>query len=753
MLKKTIVKLIAVLIIVAVPLMSFIGCTFIKENKDRVANQELITVKNPDNGITLTITRNEITDYFNNYAYMLVNYYGYSVEQAMDFTIESKIKNKYLITCAMDYLTKEVAARKTVLKGNGAKVNPVDVLTLAEYAVAVYSVNESVMSMLKTYADENYQRKLTSAVSNIDKMDIDRIEFAPSTLAYLKDEYYLNQAIDTDMVKFVVYYDDETKNVNQTEYIVPTSMYTTAFDSSTAGTDLKLEISLDEKIYEEDGTVTYETLSLTHTYAVIEPRATKTEPTPAADPDTLEIGDITVNRYATLAELQEAGADYGFRGNVSLSEISTDTVAHGIIYDIGALYTAAKADVNFDADVLDGLRQLSESLASSYKTMDYIYAAGYESAVTSALQSEVQKGASRTEEEWDAAVLAEYQQLYANSKRTYDETAADDVQSAFATAIKSGLDAYYYHPQIEDLSDYIYVYQILFNFSEDQKALLTEAGSNEDLKQEYMKFLTNSITTKQSNPKYDSAYACEKHALGKTDASCKWEEEKDPDDEHLCPSIAYVTDADGKIKEYAFWDVYDALSLALQGVMGGTDPAGLNTAEKQKEAFDIFEDYMYRYNDDAGIMNSASGYLITPEGTDDPNGFYESFVDLAREVFAANGSVGNAFVEDGNGGYKLGYAFTDYGVHIIMTASRPFETTGASALPLVTNAEDLKNMKINLAGDTVYSVIKAKLESDSKTQYYNTFTNNIIDADLHDDAEKVTKNEKQIKKIYETYVG
>ncbi|MDR0697109.1 MAG: hypothetical protein LBF68_06245 [Christensenellaceae bacterium] len=752
--KRIIVKLAAFAVVVCLLASLFAGCTFFKVNEGRIANAELYTIKGY-NGINLTLTRNEIIDYFNNYAYTLTNSYGYSVEQALDFVVESKIKNKYLVTYAMSVLTTNYEKRIPVLVGKGTVSLPKDVLTWAEYYAAVYSVNSSIKSSVDDSLKTAAEKAVLSAYNEISKENIASVEFTESTLAYLKSEYYVNQEIDKNQIKINIFYDDETQ---ASDILVPSSLYTTAFASDAEATDSTMVIGVDEKIISSSGT-TYETHTLEHTYSVVSPRATETK-AEVTDEDAITIGTVSVNRYATVDKIKEALGDEAFNDLV--------------ILDLDAKYAALQKSASANADEIDAYRLIIENLSNSYKTITYVYDSAFESAVSSAFSFEKQRELMQAYDSdyWEKEVLAEFKYLYNNAKQTYDETndVDDAVAIAFASEIKSNLDAYYYHPVVPNLNNYVYVYQILFNFSDAQKKLLELVPSNEDEKNVYFEYLKNSIESQVSNPSYDADYDCPKHELGLVDEPCKYmsEELEDGEPEHVesdCPSLAYMTDSDGNYIVEKFVDVYSRLSAELTAIVG-ENLENLTSPDAQRSSLEVFKNYMYQYNDDSGIMNSATGYLIAPEGVDDPNGFYESFVDLAHAVFSANPNVGNAFVSDGENGYKLGYAFTDYGVHLIMISLKPF--ADYNNVELLSGASDeeilnyIKTTRINIAGEleesdpnsnTIYKVLLTSLKDAKKSKLYNDFTNALISQDLHKDENIVTINKKKVDQLYKDVLG
>lgn len=719
--KKRVLKFVYFLLIIAVSACAMSACTFIRKNDERIANHTIATVTN-GNGLQTTINRMEILDYYNTYAYYLINYNGMTAAEAMDWAVENKVKSKYLVLEGIDYL-KTVPARQGKMFGTEYKTAE-SVLTLAERYAAIYSVNSSMQSTLDGYVDTAKQSSLTAALSKISHEDVKEIVFADDTVKYLKEEYYVGETLDADRVKIVVVYENESRS---NALVVPTSAYDTAFSSEKAG-DAALKVKFDKKIV-KDGKTSYETIYAEHEYTVVEPRATKNKPAEETEPDDIKIGDYTVNRYDSEEKIKE---------------IMGDAFDKLKLMDIKKIYEEMKNDVNADADLTDAYRQLSETLDKSYRTMPYYYNNAYESAVTNALQAEVYKEAAAVTE---AEIIEQFKYLYATGKNSYDGVLPEDYASTFASAIKSNMETLYYYPAIENIDGFFYVYQILFNFSEKQKSFLESAtGDNKELAKEYYEQMKGQITTKESNPNYDKDFHCPLHEKKENGATCKWLKEN-PDSTELCPSIPYVLGEDGKAKERLFTEVFAELEAELKAIY----QSGKSDAEIEKESFDLFESYMYRFNDDGGIMNSSSGYLIAPQDMKDPNGFYQQFLDLAYEVQDGGDRVGNAFNNQG----KLAYAFTPYGVHLICISSKPFGEADRAGLDLTGDEKILAYLQkpYNLAGDTLYKKIQDSLANEKKTQKYSAFTTEKVPEKLMEDGTKVSVDEKKKDKMISDYVG
>ena len=730
MFKKRIFSLLAVLLIAAMLTACAVGCTFVKKNDDRAANENYVTITNQ--GITLTVSYNELMDYFNSMGYYYINYYGYSVAETLDVCISTKIQTKYLLTEAMVYLTGDAvsSARKSVLVGGGAKVNPVDVLTIAEKYAAIYAVNSSIDSSLETAEEEAYQADLNRIMNAIDSENVAEIVFAEETEAYFEKFFhsgegcYVGNELDTDRVKIQVVYDNGEKSE---AFIVPTGAYTTAFsseaaeDNSESTEDKNFVISFTENVTDKDGNVTEEAHTLTYDYKLVYPRETREEATEPTDYAEITIGEFDpISRYATEAEIPD------------------EIKAACSIRDLDKEY--ADAEKGGNKYKIEAYRVTVENIKNAYKTMEYFYKAQYESAVLSALQAELYLAADNTAEAGgvisDAKIAEEYRYLYTTGKNSYGKD-ADANKDAFVTAIKNGLDTVYYYPSITDISDYYYVYQILFSFTDEMEDFLTsEAGDDEETIKEFTDYFLTILTTEPSNADYDA-------------------EKYDPEDAETVEPFG---------DEVLVKDVIAELETKLAEIYNGT------SENKASEATELFLEYLYKYNDDPGIFNNAYGYLMTADPED--SGWVDAFNELGEAIFTYNnaalggaGKVGNAFDADGH----LAYSCSNYGVHLMMISSTPFAGVNDEELALGgTDAEIIAYLKSRVnpsTGKSLYETLRDGLETENRTLKYNAFVSDVPeDIFERDEKNNLTVNEsvkgvidinvKKIKKeIYEVYLG
>ena len=249
--------------------------------------------------------------------------------------------------------------------------------------------------------------------------------------------------------------------------------------------------------------------------------------------------------------------------------------------------------------------------------------------------------------------------------------------------------------------------------------------------------------TKESNPDYDAEYECEYHDKGEG-TECSYEKDNAG---KVCPSIAYI----GEEKNAS------TVIAELEGK--------LKAATTQEEKLAIFEDYMYRYNDDGGIMNNSLGYSIP--ANDDDSSFYEGFLNLAKDVVGTGvPTVGDAL----NDSDEIAVGYTPYGIHLIMVSYTPFADGTAPEFDFSTEAGKqaaLAYLKrtIDNKGTTLYEKLKKSLISEKESIAYSDFAlvvpTDIYDTDpekfkvtlLDDVKDEISIKARKLKKIYKEYAN
>ena len=742
--KKRLLTVLALILIAALLSTVVVGCTFIRENNDRKVNETYATISN--NGITLTVSYNEFMDYFNSMGYMYVQYYGYSVAEALDLTISNKIQQKYLMTLAMPYLANAAetsSQRNSVLYGKGATAKPEDVLTYAERYAAIYAVNDSILSSVEDTAADLKQDDLKSKINAAKSTGVKEIRFTEATLDYFDTFFhlsstpsgaYVGQELDFDKVQIEIVYDDDS---TAGPFVVPESMYTTAFDSAASDSnserteEKEFVITFEETVTDENGEESTEDVTLTYEYTLVYPRETKEEPAEETEYDKVTIGEFDpVSRYATDAEVN--------------GEIKNKSKKYASIEEMRS------ANASDDSFYEEAWRQIAENLSNAGKTLDYLYNSQFESAVLSALQAERYLKAD-AEFEKDATVddkvEEEYKYLYETAKDGYTGD-ADAQKDAFIEAIGDGVDTMYYYPSLENAKKYYYVYQILFSFTDEQAAFLEELDGDEGAIKEFTGKFFNELKTQASNPDFDiedensKPFADEEEKV--SDVIGRLEQEL-----NAVYAGSMPTGVDGKAPEYSF-----------------TEEDLKSTEGRQQAALEIFLDYLYTYNDDPGIFNNAYGYLMTADPED--SGWVDAFNELGDAIFTYDNAVGNAFESDG----KLAWRASDYGIHLMMISATPFKDavpTDETTYEELTMPGDiigyLKGRKNPDTGVSMYETLRKGLRDENRTAVYNDFVKKVpTDIFERNDKNKLVLNEnvkgwleinanKIKKEIYEVYAG
>lgn len=209
-------------------------------------------------------------------------------------------------------------------------------------------------------------------------------------------------------------------------------------------------------------------------------------------------------------------------------------------------------------------------------------------------------------------VVAYYKERFISQKNIYDNN-----ESAYHTAMAGdSTDEIYYH--YNSGNEYMYVSHILMKFSDAQKAQITE------LKKKLEK---NAITQKT----YDALVQ---------DIANRTVVTYEEDGEKRTSNALEVTKA---IKQYVN-------AVSYENKEGEDLETALNERAK------LFNDMIYKYNDDEGIMNKDFAYVVNLD-TEVSDKMVKEFADTARELN-----------EKQSEGAMSDMVITEYGVHILYHA-------------------------------------------------------------------------------------
>ena len=397
-------KLLAFLALTIVMTMLFSGCSLIKPNAEREANQVLATVS--ADGITLYVTQLEFTDYINSNAQSV--FQQYELEEGIRYLLDKKIESKYIVIKAMGELKKYPARQSVTVNWDNPK-KPEDMLTWGEYYNAIKAVNDEIISTIENFVKEYEQSELVQQIDEIDRDNIEKIEFVQKddNNAGFENEYYQNQKVDLKDIRLRIIYEEES---GKEPVITPLTeaMYKEPFKTDEAGKK-KVVASFDRRVV-TDGEESFEELTAEHEYTVIATRATKAK----QEEEEPEIP----NRYKANFTDDEKYAFF------ELEKKNYSSVAEREAY-----------------------RRLRTNLKNQNRSIESLYQSAFESSVLSALNFELSESIAEID---PAKIQEEYNYLIQTNKEVYESLSAEAKTTKFSEAIASNLESVYYFPNGKD---------------------------------------------------------------------------------------------------------------------------------------------------------------------------------------------------------------------------------------------------------------------------------------------------------------
>ncbi len=723
--KKT--KLVVLLLLLAlVTGILFTGCTFVKENEERVANSVLSTISYeykgneyfPKQTLQLTITRSELMSYINYVIYLYSNYnMQYDPVDVFESSLDSLESQKYQILQAMEYLmdnaTKErrqamyyfTPEYKAV---HGDKITAEGLLTIAERYSYIATTNESFISSIEQYV-EDYNKETRELSITAVKEDIaahyaagfkiaeeDGVIFAKlNDDGEYQDGFYLSEvSADTEpqvdykkvFFKLTMVKDGEEDFI---AYLpVGEDSFATEEDEENKSSNPHITNKLIKSVYEEPYITTeeetdekgkkttkevtaYKSHAVEASYKVINPR-TSFSPADQENEEEDDESQEILNLYRYFTAFDNDDAD------------QKEFVEKGQLFDI--------APQGLDDATRDAYRRFREEKKNAligftqekdpYNGLGHYYKSSFESAILDVLKHELKQEALRKDPIDDAKLQSQYAILAKKQKEEYDILSYKEQIDKFAKDINSDLSSCFYIP-LEAMLNTTYTY----TDSDGNEQTRTYATLNEDNTytidmfyithvlfkfDDAIKTIIDRFVTKDLKDEDD--IKAEKLRLildvGLLNTNKSNENYNEESGDSLQEAYYVVLDTDGNPK--LFDEDGNALTLEEQFLEEKVKTVyaslenDLAQADTYQEKLDVFKEYMTWYNDDGGSMKSKLGYFVAMgdiEHSYDGN----DFPNAAKELYID-------YIEDGkfDGGKPIRNAFTSYGLHIVMISFMPF---------------------------------------------------------------------------------
>ena len=276
-------------------------------------------------------------------------------------------------------------------------------------------------------------------------------------------------------------------------------------------------------------------------------------------------------------------------------------------------------------------------------------------------------------------ILNRYSSLVRSSYTQYvieqDESYDDNMQSSLN-------DIYYYRTD-SDATKFFTVANILFMFDEDQQAeyeALTASNTND-----------GGMSNAEYQQKLDALYASIKPVVRVYNEELDIYEEVESD-----KTVADVCK-----------EIYQALYNAQ--INGSVNEIG-----------DVINDFIYRYNEDTGMFNADSNYVI---GIDSEGEVVSSFVDSFNTASvklynSGTGKFGDSVLTGNTNDYTEGLVPSEYGLHLIIytgACENLFDSLSVSDEQAI---EKLNNTRVNpLVDKTYFDVLYDEIYQDNYSYY------------------------------------
>lgn len=646
--KKKLSVATVLILLLAVCLTMLVGCDeMFTKNEERDATQVVAGVEYK--GQTASIYKYELEASFNSYAYLYVNYYGMSNQEAANYILRSLAQQKLLTLYAKEKVT-------SLLKLDSMPADVKDLLTTSEYDKAVRDTNKSLLTSLKSIVenlitDDNYN---TGDTDTPDKdKDEDDEDVTVTKPVYVRFESNGGSEVERQRIQ------EGTKAKKPAD---PTKEGYTFYgwyenkdfsgDKFEDGVYTSGEFDFDTKI--NNSIVLYaKWVEFTEARTEIPEVEEEDEEDKDYDPDN-DDPELKISPMFFSKEYQDT--------------IEDEFKDEDFVEKIDSKLNKTLADY-----IEDGLAELKENIMSNTfkKSADECYEYYLGNQMDTILVTKMQRLIGKTVSVTEAEIEAEFNAVVKKNKQTFSGSNAD---SAYSSALTGSLDSTYFHTSTED--SYGFVINILLKLDDDSLKVLTDMCKANPANSEAIKIVRNRLISDMeiriSNPKYKSSEIVKDengdeiklrdpmtdpanpyNNVGKTENKDYQVEGgnnynqilsfvKNEDGEFEIkfnatehPAMAYMLekvpafDKDGKV------GIIHQIHNSLNQVMNFVDAGELSKQQGVYWLRQVATKWLYLVGDDSGAVTDSSnnnglGYLITPEGKD--SGYLEDFTKYARDL-------------------------------------------------------------------------------------------------------------------------
>lgn len=313
------------------------------------------------------------------------------------------------------------------------------------------------------------------------------------------------------------------------------------------------------------------------------------------------------------------------------------------------------------------------------------------------------------------SVLNYYKEQYKSQMETYKSN-----ESLYHTAMKNASSEYtYYH--VNSGNEYVNVKHILINFTQEQKDDITSLNTRYGVKDDGSK----EDEKRKENKEYQRQL---KDIVNRTKTTF----EMTPEMYEYAQSFGFkkVTGKENTYEAYAS-DVYKFVQYYAQGV-------------NLRQASSKFDDLIYVFNDDPGIMNSEFDYVVNLD-TNVADQMVKPFADGVRALDKSNGGEGEGSMDMIVSTYGLHIIFHDGVAENLVDEANIDNISDAQLLSILCNTTTTPD-----SNKTIFNFIYDKLALDEKL--YDNMTQKVVaDARTQLKAENIviTYYESHYKDLFE----